>query len=78
MNKPILPIDTTTGAWAQVRKYIEARQAELATVCISCTSTDVERSNAAQRIDELQMLIDAPAEAKRMTENRSDAPANIY
>ncbi len=67
-----LAVDVTSAEWRRVAEYIEARRAELIDEMDSLTATPEERFAAAVRRDELRLLLEAPADARRATQARLD------
>lgn len=77
----ILPADTTSPQWGLVKAYCEARIAELTEECISVGSTDEQRRNSANRIEELRDLLSAPSRLRAKTEYRmanAHKPNGVY
>lgn len=72
-----LAVDPAALVWRQVDEYVKDRIAIHTEICTSCTATDEARRHAAERIDELRMLMAAPAEAQRFAEQRI-APSKAY
>lgn len=75
----LLPVDTTTGVWRQVREYAQERRAELVVECCAVGTMPARREELAARIAELDELIAAPGITKQATEMRlNHQPRSVY
>jgi len=66
----LLAVDATSGEWRKVADWAALRITEHAATCTNPTLSEAERLAAAVRCDELRQLLAAPAEARRLTEQR--------
>lgn len=69
-----LPVDVNSGEWQHVRRYVEQRIGEQSEICTNPLAEERDRLIAAVRIDELRVLLAAPADTQRMTAQRVDSP----
>lgn len=67
-----LPVDVNSSEWMHVKRYADARIAEMAETCTNPTLSEYERLQAAVRADELRVLLAAPALTQRLTAQRAD------
>lgn len=75
----MLPVDTTTTAWRQVREYAQERRAELAVECCAIGTLASRREELAARIAELDELVSAPDITKQAAEMRlNHQPRETY
>lgn len=65
---PLIAVNATSLEWAAVLAYCEARKAELQDDLLSLTSSDQARRDAAVRLNELNMLLSAPADTAQAVE----------
>lgn len=68
-----LPVDTTSAFWNAIKAYASLRQTELIDIATSITASDIERRDAAMRLDELKQLLAAPDETREATSARFEA-----
>jgi hypothetical protein len=75
----MLAVDATSSEWRAVVRYAESRIAELTATCVSTSSSDEQRRNAAQRIEELADLIAGPTLTRHRTEHTQvNPPVETY
>ena len=75
---PLLAIENDSPAWVKVREYCGGRITELTARCVALAATDAERRDAAARIDELRLLLDAPGAAHRTLAARTETVLRSY
>ena len=69
----IADIDVADRTWLNVAEYVRSRVEDLKDRCCSVGSSDRERQDCAARIEELRMLLNAPAESRITGDGTNEA-----